>query len=167
MRNVARLAALLVALLVLGRDVAVAGGGAAVPGAFGVLLLVVGGLAWRRDGLITAAGLALAAHYVVALEFGDVAVDLAAPFVGALVVVFLDLGDLALALPNDRRVDPLLLRSSARHAGTALVVATVAGVLTYALAAAPWPAAEWFRAVGALGVAVVVAAPLLLLRRAP
>jgi len=164
-RDLARVAAFVLALLLVGRGVAIAGAGAAL--VLGAVVLGLGllGMLLGRDGMVTASGLGLVVQYVLALEYGDVAVDLFAPVVAALVVLYLDLGDLALALPADRRVDRAFLRSTLRHAGQLVAIGTLAGLATYGIAAVPWPGAEWLRAAGALGVAAVVAVPLLLLRR--
>lgn len=168
MRDLARLAAALVAALLLARNVAVAGGVQAMLVATGVVAaVVVAALTGWRDGLVTGAGVALGAHYVVALGYGDVAIDLAAPVVGALVVAFLDLADLAASLPPDRRrVDRALLRSSARHTAGIVAIGTTAAVAAAAVAAVPWPGSEVLRAAGALGVVAAVVTPMLLLRRA-
>lgn len=166
MREVARLVAALIAAFVVVRNVAVAGpSGTMSAASLLVTLVVVVALASRRDGLVTGSGVALAGHYVLALSFGDVEVDLAAPVIGALVVAYLDLGDLAAALPGDRRVDRAFLLVTARRTAGVLGLGTLAGAAAYALAAAPWPAHEALRAAGALGVAAVVAVPLILLRR--
>jgi hypothetical protein len=164
-RDLARAAAFAVALLLLGRGAAIAGGGATL--VLGAVVLGLGllGMLLGRDGLVTASGLGIAGQYVLALEHGDVAVDLAAPVVAALVVLYLDLGDLALAMPDDRRIDRAYLRSTLRHAGALVGIGTLAGLVTYGIAAVPWPGAEWLRAAGALGVAAVVLVPVLLLRR--
>ena len=168
MRDVARTAALVVALLVLARSVAVGAGSAALLTATGIVVVVVAAaVALLRDGLVTGAGVALAAHYALALGYGDVEIDLAAPVVGALVVLFLDLGDLAASLPSDRRVDRAFALASLRHAALVLGVGVAAGAAVFVVAALPWPGAEWLRAAGALGVAAAVAVPLLLLRRRP
>lgn len=165
MRDLARALAFVVAALLLGRGVAIGGLGAALVLGAAVLGAGMLGMLLGRDGVVTASGLGIAVQYVLALEYGDVAVDLAAPLVGALVVLYLDLGDLALSLPADRRVDRAFLRSTLRHAGTLVAIGTLAGLATYGIAAVPWPGAEWLRAAGALGVVAVVGVPLLLLRR--
>ena len=166
MRELARLAAFAVAVLVVGRDLAIAGTtGAMTTATIVVALLVVAALALFRDGLVTGSGLALAGHYVLALTHGDVAVDLAAPAVGALVVVYLDLADLAASLPRDRRVDRALLLGALRRTFAALGVGTLAGTAAFAVAAVDWPGSEVVRAAGAAGVVAVVAVPLILLRR--
>ncbi|HVF04504.1 MAG TPA: hypothetical protein VNA20_06680 [Frankiaceae bacterium] len=166
MRELARVGAGLVALLVVLRDLAVAGyAPAMVPASVIVGLLVVAALAFFRDGLVTGSGVALAGHYLLSLTNGDVVLDLAAPAVGALVVVYLDLADLAAAVPKDRRVDRAFLLASARRTLAVLGIGALAGTAALALALVPWPALEVVRAAGALGVAAVVAVPLILLRR--
>ena len=167
MRDLARLAAGLVALFVLLRNVAVAGAQPAMLAATVIAgLVVLVALTLWRDGLITGSAVALAAHYAAALGYGHVTIDLAAPLVGALVVAYLDLADLAASLPSDRRVDRALLVSSARHAGGVVAVGTTAAVAAYAIAAVPWPGSEVVRAIGALGIVGAVLTPVLLLRRA-
>lgn len=167
MREIARIAAGVVALLLVLRNAAIAGDSPAMLSATVLLgLLVAAALTLWRDGFVTASGAGLALHYVAALVYGDVSIDLAAPVVGALVVLYLDLADLATSVPRDRRVDRALLRSSARHALRVLAIGTFAGAGVLLVAAAPWPGGEWLRALGALGVGAVVAAPLYLLRRA-
>ena len=166
MRDLARVAAAVVAVLVVARDIAVAGNSQAMVAGTLLLALVSGAaLTLWRDGFVTASGVGLGAHYVSALVYGDVEVDLGAPVVTALIVLYLDLADLAMSLPQDRRVDRALLRSSARHAVHVLAVAAFAGIGVFAVAAAPWPQVEWLRAAGAAGVAAAVAAPLILRRR--
>jgi hypothetical protein len=166
-RELARVGALAAAVLVILRDLAIAGHSGALSAATGILaLLLAGSLALRRDGFVTGTAVALGAHYLAALVYGDVEIDLAAPFMAGLVLVFLELGDLAVALPADRRVDTALVRRTARQCGLILVVASAAGAAAFVLAAVPWPAGEWLRAVGALGIVGAVAGPLILLRRA-
>ena len=164
MKELARLGALLVGLSIAGRNLAV-GGGRGYTSALLVALLVVAALAFLRDGLVTGSALALAGDYVLALAAGDVVVDLAAPVVGALLLLYLDLADLAAALPRDRRVDGALLRATLRRTAGVVVAGTLAGTAAFAVAAVDWPALEAVRAAGALGVVAVVAVPLILLRR--
>ncbi len=167
MRDLARLGALVLALLVAGRNLAVAGASHAMLVATGItLLVVVAGLTLWRDGLVTGSGVALAAHYVGSLGYGDVVLDLGAPVVGALIVAYLDLADLAASVPRDRRVDRALLLRSLKRTGGVIGAGVVAGAAAYGVAAVPWPGGELLRAAGALGVAAVVVVPVYLLRRA-
>jgi hypothetical protein len=165
MRDIARVVAGLLALVVLARDAAVASGSAAmVTATYLTAMLVVVSLTLWRDGLVTASGVALAAHYGASLGYGRVALDLAAPVVGALVVAYLDTADLALSLPSDRRVDRAFALARARRLLTVVAIATLAGYAAYAVAAVPWPSATVFRALGAAGVAVAAYVPLAALR---
>lgn len=165
MRDLARLAALLVAAVVVLRDDAIASGApamrtATVFAAFAVILA----LSLWRDGFMTASGVALAGHYALALGFGHVAADLGAPVVGALIVTYLDLLDLAGSLPNDRRVDRAFLRARLRHVALVLGIGTLAGAAALGIAAVPWPSSEALRLAGVLGAGVAVAVPLALVR---
>ena len=166
MRELARLAAAAVAAFVVLRNVAVAGSSGTMTGASVIVgIVVVIALASRSDGMVTGSGVVLAGHYLVALWYGTVELDLAAPVIGALIVVYLDLADLAAALPGDRRVDRAFLRTTLRRAGGVFGLASLAGMAAFGLASLPWPAHEALRAAGALGVAAVAAVPLILLRR--
>lgn len=166
MRNVARAAAFAVALLVVGRGYVVAGGEPAIVSASVVMLVVlVGALTLWSDGIVTASGVALAAHYLVSLWVGGVVVDLAVPVVGALILLYLDLADLAASIAPGRRVDRVLLARTAGGAGLLVLGAAVAGLVTFAFAAAPWPSAEWLRAAGAFGVGAVTVTAMILARR--
>lgn len=168
MKDVARVAAFAVALLVVVRNVAVGGGLSAamtvitVATAAAVLAALVSG----RDGVVTGSGALLLFQYAAALTTGDVELDLFAPVVGALAVVYVDLADLAASLPGDRRVDRALLARSGRRSLTVLTAGTVAGAAVYAIAAVPFPSAEVVRALGVVGVGLVVVVPLILMRRA-
>jgi hypothetical protein len=167
MREVARAAAFVAALLVVCRDLAVAGVGPAMLSAtVFVLVLTLGALTLWRDGLVTVSTLALVGHYALSLGLGDVSVDLAAPVVGAFVLLYADLADLATTVPGSRRIDRAFARHVTRDAALLLGGATLAGAITVAIAAAPWPSAEWIRAAGALGVGAVVVIPLILAWRA-
>ncbi|HEX8002075.1 MAG TPA: hypothetical protein VF519_05215 [Mycobacteriales bacterium] len=161
MRNLARLAAFVIAVVLLARGVAIANG---APAIWQVTWLVVAtvGLAMTafREGFATASAVALGAHYALALHYGDVAADLGVPIVAALIVVHLDLLDLATALPRDRAVDPVLLRSVARHAAAVFGIGVVAASAGIVVASVRWPSATVTRALGVLGVALVVAIPL-------
>lgn len=166
MRDVARVAAFVAAVLVIGRNLAVTGIVPAMVSASVLLVvLVLGALTLWRDGLVTFSTLALAGHYALSLGLGDVSIDLAAPVVGALVLVYADLADLATSVPRGRHVDRAFAKHAARDAALLLGGATLAGAVTLAVAAGPWPSAEWIRAAGALGVGAVVAIPLILARR--
>ena len=166
MRDLARLGAAALALLVVLRDLAVAGPSQAMVAATAIVVVAVAAaLTLWRDGFVTGSGVVLAAHYVLSLGLGRVEADLAAPLVGGLILLYLELADLAAALPRDRQVDRALLRATLRRAGGVLVLATTAGTAAFVLAAVPWPAGEVVRAAGALGVAAAVAVPVILLRR--
>ena len=166
MRELARLAALLLAAVVVARDVAVVGvTGPVLRLTVLVALLVVAALVSRWDGYVTASGVALAGHYLVSLGFGEVEVDLAAPAVAVLLLAYLEMADLAVALPGDRRVDRAFVRATLLRTVRTSGVALLAGVAVFAVALVPWPASEAFRALGVLGAVSVVAVPVILLRR--
>jgi hypothetical protein len=165
MRDIARVVAGLLALVVLARDLAVARGSIAMLTAtYMCALLVIVSLTLWRDGFVTASGVALAAHYVLSLVYGRVELDLAAPVVGALVVAYLEAADLATSLPNDRRVDRAFAVARLRHLVRVLAIGTLAGALVFAVAAVPWPSGTAFRAVGAAGIALAAYVPLAVLR---
>lgn len=165
MRDLARLGALLVAAVVVGRDLAVAGGGRAMTSAtYLCVAAVLLGLSLFRDGFVTASGVALAGHYALALRYGDVAADYGTPVVAALIVVHLDLLDLAASVPRERTVDPAFLKARLRHAGGVFVVGAFASSLALAVGAFSWPSATLTRAAGLLGVVLVVVIPLGLAR---
>jgi hypothetical protein len=163
MKDLARLAALVVAAFLLVRNEAVAGGVPAMHSATAIVAFVVlAAVSLWRDGFVTASGVALVAHYGLALGFGHVDADLGAPLVGALVVTYLDLVDLAASLPRDRRVDRAFLVARLRHLALVLTIGTLAGVAAFAVAAVPWPSSEVLRVLGVLGAAAAVAVPLAL-----
>jgi hypothetical protein len=165
MRDVSRATALLIAVLLLLRDDVIAAGADAMRTAtiFTALLVLLGMTLWR-DGFVTASGVALGAHYAGALVFGKVEIDLAAPFVAGLIVVYLELLDLAASLPRDRRVDRPFAMARLRHAGVVLGIAVAGGVAAFGVAAVPWPSSQLLRAVGVAGATVAVAVPLGLAR---
>ena len=166
MREVARAAAFVVGLLVIVRDVVVTGGAPAMYTASAlVLALLVGALTLWRDGLVTVSGIALACHYAISLGMGDVVIDLAAPFDGALILLHMDLADLAASVPPGRRVDKALLRGTLRGSAVLVGAATLTGAVTFAFATGPWPSAEWMRTVGVAGAGLAVLVPLILVRR--
>ena len=165
MRDIARVAALLLAALVMARDVAVAQGAPAMTAATYICIgVVLVGATLFRDGFVTASGVALAGHYALALHYGDVTADYGAPLVAALVVAHLDLLDLAASVPREQLVDPAMLRSRVRHLLGVFSIGVAASVLALAVASVRWPSATLTRALGLLGVALVVAIPLGLLR---
>ena len=164
MRDVARVAAFAVAVLVVLRDVAIGGwAGMRTPTVLCAVFVVVGLALWR-DGFVTVSGLALVAHYVAALVAGDVAADYAVPVTAALVVAYLDAADLAMSLPRDRRVDTVFALRRLRHTGKVAGVAAVAAAGVVAVTALPWPASGALRALAVAGVLAVVSAPYLLWR---
>jgi hypothetical protein len=165
MRDLARLGALLVAALVVARGVSVGGG---VPAMWTATYLCVAVVAlattlWR-EGFVTASGVALGVHYALALHYGDVVADFGAPVVAALVVVHVDLLDLAASVPRERHVDRPFLRARLRHAVVVFVVGVAASALALAVASLPWPSSTLTRAIGLAGVALAVVIPLGLLR---
>ncbi len=165
MRDLARLAAAVCALLVLLRDHAIAGDAPALWQASWLCAAVVlAGLTLFRDGFATASGVALGAHYLLALNYGDVAADLGAPVVAGLIVLHLDLLDLALSVPRERAVDPAFLRSRLRHAAFVFGLGVVAGAAAVLVATVDWPSSTLTRAIGVAGVALAVAIPLGMLR---
>jgi hypothetical protein len=165
MRDIARVAAALLAAVVLGRNVAVAGGVPAIVTATylaGAVVLVA--MTLFRDGFLTASAVALAAHYTLSLHYGDVSADLGAPVIAALIVVHLDLLDLAALVPRERTVDSAFVRSRLRHAATVFAVGAVASVLALAVASVRWPSTTLTRALGVAGIALVAVIPLGMLR---
>jgi hypothetical protein len=165
MKDLARAVALLLAVVVLVRDDAIAAGAPAMRTATLVVAFVLlAGLTLWRDGFVTASGVALGAHYVLALAFGHVEADLGAPIVGALIVAHLDLLELSASLPRDRRIDRAFLRDRLRHLGLVLALGVAGGAAALGVALVPWPSSELLRAAGVLAVAGVVALPLGLLR---
>jgi hypothetical protein len=166
MRELARATAALLALVVVVRDFAVAGDSVAMRTATYLLAFVVlGALSLWRDGVVTVSALGLAGHYLAALAYGHVEVDLAAPVMAALVVAYLDVADLAMSLPGDRRVDRAFALASARRLAVVVGIGTLGGAAAYAIASVRLPHSAVVRALGAAGVAAAVAAPLSLLRR--
>jgi len=165
MRDLARVAAALLAAAVLGRNFAVAGGVPAIVTATYVAgAVVLLALTLFRDGLLTASGVALAVHYALALHYGDVSADLGAPVVAALVVVHLDLLDVAASVPRERAVDGAFLRSRLRHAAGVFALGAVASALALAVGSVRWPSTTLTRALGLAGVALVAVIPLGMLR---
>jgi hypothetical protein len=165
MRDLSRAVALLVAVLLLLRDDVIATGADAMRAAtILVALVVLAALTLWRDGFVTASGVALGAHYAGALAFGRVEVDLAAPVVAGLIVVYLELLDLAASLPRDRRVDRAFALARLRHAGVVLAIAVAGGVVAFGVAAVPWPSSQLLRAAGVAGATLAVAIPLGLVR---
>jgi hypothetical protein len=168
MRDLARVGAALLAFVVIARDLAIAGDSEALRTLTYMLVFVVlGALTLWRDGAVTVSGLALAGHYVAALVYGHVQVDLAAPVTAALVVAYVDLADLATALPHDRRVDPAFARACLRRLGLVVGLGAAAGTVVYGLAAIPVPGGAAVRALGVVGVALAALAPVALTSRAP
>ncbi|HEU0129639.1 MAG TPA: hypothetical protein VFQ85_01445 [Mycobacteriales bacterium] len=166
MRDAARVLAGLIAVAVLARDTAVAGGGAAITtGTYVCAFVVLAALTLWRDGFVTTSALALAAHYGLALIYGDVLADYGAPAVAALVVAYLDLADLATSLPRDHRVDRAFALARLRHLGLVLALGATASAAALAVASVRWPSAGAVRLLGAAAVALAVAAPVLVLRR--
>jgi hypothetical protein len=165
MKEITRIVAALVALVVVVRDLFVAGHAPAMRAVtLACALAVAGGLSLWREGFLTGSALALLAHYGFALGYGHVALDLAAPLVAGLIVVHLDLLDLAASLPRDRRVDRAFALARLRHAGFVLGAGTAGGAAAFGVAALPWPASEALRTAGLLAVVAAVAVPALLLR---
>lgn len=164
MRDLARVAAFAVAVLVVLRDVAIGGGAAMRTPTVLCALFVLVALTFWRDGFVTASGAALTAHYVVALVFGDVAADFGVPLTAALVVAYLDLADLGMSLPRDRRVDRAFLLDRLRHLGRVSGIAGAAAGGVVLVTALPWPTTGALRALAVAGVLAVVAAPYLLWR---
>ena len=165
MRDVARVAALLVAVLIVARDHAIAGNAPALNTASLLVgFVLVAALSLWRDGFLTASAVALGGHYALALGYGHVQADLGAPVVAALLVVHLDLLDLAASLPRDRRIDRAFALARLRHLALVLGLGVAAGTAVLAIAYVPWPSSELFRAAGLAAAAGAVAAPLLLVR---
>ena len=165
MRDLARVGALLVAVVVILRDLAVAGGGSAIAAAtYLCAAVVLLGLSLFRDGFVTASGVALAAHYALALRYGGVLADYGAPVVAALIVVHLDLLDLAASVPREPTVDPAFLKARLRHAGGVFVVGAFASSLALVVASFSYPSATLTRALGLGGVVLAVVIPLGLVR---
>lgn len=165
MKDLARLGALLVAVLVLARNLAVGGGGRALTSATYICAVVVLlALTMFREGFATASGVALGVHYALALDYGDVTADLGVPIVAALVVAHMDLLDLGTSLPREPGVDPALLRGRLRHLAIVFAIGLAASSAAVALALVDWPSSSLPRAVGFLGAALVVVIPLGLLR---
>jgi len=164
MRDLARVGAFAVAVLVVLRDVAIGGAAAmrtpTIVCAFAVLLALT---LWR-DGLVTGSGVVLGAHYVAALAVGDVTADFAAPLTAALLVAYLDLADLGMSLPRDRKVDRTLLLGRLRHTAKVAGIGGVAAAGVVAVTALPWPTSGALRALAVGGVLAVVAAPYFLWR---
>jgi hypothetical protein len=163
-KDLARVAALVVAVLVLVRSEAVAGPADMRAATAVAALVVLAALTLWRDGFVTAGGAALAAHYGIALVSGHVDVDLGAPVMAALVVAFLDLLDLADSLPRDRRVDRAFLLGRLRHVAVVVTVAAGASAAAFAVALLPVPSSEQVRVLGLAGAAAAIAVPLGLLR---
>ncbi|HEV2889199.1 MAG TPA: hypothetical protein VGX28_02390 [Frankiaceae bacterium] len=165
MRDLARLGAALCAVLVLLRDHAIAPGTPALwQATYLCAAVVVAGLSLFRDGFATASGVALGGHYLLALNYGDVTADLGAPIVAGLVVLHLDLLDLALSVPRERAIDPAFLRSRLRHAAFVFGLGVVAGSVAVLVATVDWPSSTLTRAIGVAGVALAVVIPLGMLR---
>jgi hypothetical protein len=165
MKDLARAAALLVAAFVLGRGLAVGNGvHALVQATWLAGAAVVLAAALLRDGFVTGAGVALGAHYALSLHYGDVAADYAAPVFAGLILVHMDLLDLASGLARERLVDRAFLLSRLRHLAGVFGVGALAAVAALAVASYRWPSATLTRMLGLAGVALAVAIPLGLLR---
>jgi len=165
MRDAARVVALLLAVLVILRDDAVAAGAPAM----GAVTVIVGfavllGVSLWRDGFMTFSGVALAGHYVASLGYGGVVADLGAPVIVALVVAHLDVLDLAASVPRDRRIDRAFLRARLRHLGTVVALSATAAYAVVAVATYRWPDTNLMRIAGLGGVALAVVIPLGLAR---
>lgn len=166
MKDLTRLAAIALAAAVVVRDYAVAGDSQGMRAATYLLaVLVVVALVTARDGAVTFSGLALGGHYVLALRFGHVTLDLAAPVMAGLVLAYLDVADLALALPPDRAVERAFAFAALRRTGLVVGVGALGAAAAYAVAALPFPSSPLVRALGLVGVAVAVIGPLALVRR--
>jgi hypothetical protein len=165
MRDLARLGGALCAVLVIARDLAIGGDAPALwQATFLCGVVVLAGLTLFRDGFVTASGVALGGHYLLALEHGDVAADLGAPVVAGLIVLHLDLLDLASSVPRERTVDRAFLRSRLRHAAFVFGLGAAAGAVAVVVASVDWPSSTLMRAIGVAGVALAVVIPLGMLR---
>ncbi len=164
MKDVARVGAALLALTIIARDFAVAGDSVAMRGATYLLAFVlVAALALWSDGVVTVSALGLVGHYVAALGFGHVQVDFAAPVMAGLVVAYLDLADLAIALPGDHRVDRAFALATLRRVGTVVGLGALAGAVAFGVASVRVPGGV-IRALGVGGVVLVALAPISLAR---
>jgi len=137
MKDVARLVALLLAVAVVARDFAVAGDSVGLRTAtFLLAFFVVAALVMRHEGIVTFSAVALAGHYGAALAYGHVTADYGAPVMAALLVAYLDTADLALALPDDRRVDRAFAYACARRLGLVVGLGATAAAVAIALTGA-------------------------------
>jgi hypothetical protein len=164
-RELSRVLAGLLALLLLGHPYLV-GGGQPAPRLFPVVIgiLVVSGLVLWNDGAVTAAAGALAVHYLGTLYLRDVEYDVAAPLVAVGIVLFVELADLAISVPPGTPIEPGFVRARANVYAGRIALAVGTSVLLLAGAAVPLPAGP-VRVLALAGAVAAVAVPVALLAR--
>jgi hypothetical protein len=164
-RELARVLAALLALVLLGRPYLLAGEPA--PRLFPIVIgvLVVSGLVLWNDGAVTAAAGALAVHYVGMLYLRDVEYDVAAPLVAVGIVLFVELADLAISVPPGTPIEPGFVRARAHvYAGRVAVAVATAVALLLAGPGVRLPAGP-VRVLALAGAVAAVAVPLAVLAR--
>jgi hypothetical protein len=166
MRELARIGAFLAAAASLARDFVIAGGGRGMT-AITVCCagLVLTALVTRFEGMLTFAGLGLIAHYGMSLGLARLSADFGVPLTAVLVVLFLELGDIALACHTTTAVDGVFVRAAVRGLVRAGGVGVLVAAAVVFVAELPWPSATLTRALGLVGVALAVAMAYVLLRQ--
>jgi hypothetical protein len=165
MRELSRVLAGLLAVVLLAYPAAL--GGSAPPRLFTTctVIAVVSGLALWNDGAVTVAAAALGLNYLGSLHMRAVELDVGAPLVAVALVLFVELCDLAIAVPPRTPVEPSFVRARA-SAFAAVVVLSLAAAVVVVLGAAPRLALTGSVRLAAMAAAAAaVAVPVALLRR--
>lgn len=165
MRELCRVLAGLLAVLLLAYAAAL--GGAAVPRLYTVAILavVVSGLALWNDGAVTVAAAALGVNYLISLHLSDVEFDVGAPLVAVALVLFVELCDVAISVPPGTPVEGSFIRTRAAALAAAVVTALAAAAVVIAGAAPRIALTGPARLAAMAAAAAAVVAPVALLRR--
>lgn len=165
MREVCRVLAALLAALVFAYSFTLAGASNVLTSlCLFTVPVVVAGLTLVSERLLTLATAALAGQYLGGLHFGEVEVDIAVPLVAAVIVLFAEVGDLALSVPPGTALDRSFVRARLTALAGTVTVAAAAAAGVLALSSIGLGGSTAGRSIGLAGAAVAVAAPLVWLR---
>lgn len=147
--------AALPAAVVIGYSFALAG---ASPGLVAdtvvTVVLVCAALGLWSEGMVTVAVVALAGQYALALRLADVALDPFVPLVAAVLVLFVEITDLALSVPPRTAVDRSFVRRRLLAAAASVTAALAVATVVLAVAALPLPPSDLARGAGVGGIAL-------------
>jgi hypothetical protein len=165
MRELCRVLAGLLAVLLLAYPAAL--GGSAPPRLFvvGTVVAVISGLVLWNDGAVTVAAAALGLNYLGALHLRGVELDVGAPLVAVVLVLFVELCDVAISVPSGTPVEASFVRARAAALAAAVVLSLAAALVVLAGALPRFALSGPARLAAMAAAATAVMAPVALLRR--